>query len=66
MTPQEKLNQMLNEYSNLEAKMVELALEHNLHLCLGQDRQGERWLILEDEGRNLKRGQWMTSTMSCS
>lgn len=69
MTPKEKLSQMLKVYSELEDKMVELALEHNLDLCLGEDRQGQRWLILEDESdgwRDLKRGDWMTSTMSCS
>jgi hypothetical protein len=67
------LAKMQEEYEALEAKMIDLALEHELSLTLGQDKNGQRSLIhqhdLEGEyalDTYKQPGQWLTSTEACS
>ncbi len=66
------LAKMQEEYEALEAKMITLALEHELSLTLGQDKNGQRSLIhqhdLEGEyalDTYKQVGQWWTSTDAC-
>lgn len=63
LTPEQKLRELQNEHSRIEAEMIDLALEHNLELYL----DGQGTLLLEDHERTGKqRGEWYTSTDSCS
>ena len=65
MTPQEKLNELVHAYNQAEQTMVDYALEHNLDLYI----DGKGSLLLEDYDSNWiskARGEWYTSTDSCS
>ena len=58
---QKEIDKMKAEFYGLESRMVALALDHNIDLYL----DGHGYLLLED--RDYKtRGEWYTSTDSCS
>lgn len=60
---EKKIKELQYEYSRIEDEMVELALEHNIPLEL----DGRGSLILEEDDWTRKsRGDWYTSTDSCS
>lgn len=61
-SPQQRLDALQNEHARIEAEMIDLALEHNLELYTDAGR-----LLLEDDKWTGKsRGEWYTSTDSCS
>ena len=63
MTPEEKLNELVRAYVQAEQAMIDHALEHNLDLYIN----GKGSLLLEDDDSGYKnRGEWFTSTDSCS
>ena len=65
MTPNEKLNELMHAYNQAEQAMIDHALEHNLDLYI----DGKGSLLLEDYDSNWLskvRGEWFTSTDSCS
>ena len=65
MTPKEKLNELVRAYNQAEQAMVDYALEHNLGLYIGDKGH----LPAEDDStgwRGKDRGEWWTSTDSCS
>ena len=66
---QSAINAKIAQMEKLESEIVELALEHRIPVTLGEDRQGQRFLILDDnkDGYPYKQaGDWMTSTESCN
>lgn len=68
-TAQQSINEKITQMQQLEQEIVALALEHQIPVSLGEDRQGQRWLILTDEEGEYnfkKAGDWMTSTESCN
>lgn len=57
-----RLKVLQKQYFEIEKEMVDLALEFNLELWLSQGR-----LLLTDDEHSWKgRGEWFTSTDSCS
>ena len=65
MTPKEKLNDLVRAYNQAEQAMVDYALEHSLDLYI----DGKGNLLLEDDSTgwvSKRRGEWWTSTDSCS
>lgn len=65
MTPKEKLNELVRAYDQAEQAMIDHALEHNLDLYI----DGKGRLLLEDDSEgwiSKGRGEWWTSTDSCS
>ena len=58
-----QLAKLKAEYYAAETKMVDFALEHELDLYI----DGKGSLLLEDDDSSYKsRGEWYTSTDSCS
>ncbi len=58
-----QLYQLKADYYAAETKMVDFALEHELDLYI----DGKGSLLLEDDDSSYKsRGEWFTSTDSCS
>ena len=58
-----QLAKLKAEYYAAETKMVDFALEHELDLYI----DGKGSLLLEDDDSSYKsRGEWFTSTDSCS
>lgn len=65
MTPKEKLNELVRAYNQAEQTMIDYALEHSLDLYI----DGKGRLLLDDESGGWiekGRGEWWTSTDSCS
>ena len=65
MTPKEKLNELVRAYGQAEQAMIDHALEHNLDLYI----DGRGRLLPEDDSEgwiSKGRGEWFTSTDSCS
>lgn len=62
-TPEEVLDELEQAYYNAESALVDHALKHNLDLYIN----GKGSLLLEDDDSGYKsRGEWFTSTDSCS
>ena len=62
-TPEEVLDELEQAYYNAESALVDHALTHNLNLYI----DGKGSLLLEDNKYSYKsRGEWFTSTDSCS
>ena len=62
-TPEEVLDELEQAYYNAESALVDHALKHNLNLYIN----GKGSLLLEDDDSGYKgRGEWFTSTDSCS
>ena len=62
-TPEEVLDELEKAYYNAELALVDHALKHNLNLYI----DGKGSLLLEyDEFSYKSRGEWFTSTDSCS
>ena len=62
-TPEEVLDELEKAYYNAESALVDHALTHNLDLYIN----GKGDLLLEDNKYGHKsRGEWYTSTDSCS
>ena len=58
-----QLDKLKADYYAAETKMVDFALEHELDLYV----DGKGGLLLEDDESSYKsRGEWFTSTDSCS
>ena len=58
-----QLDKLKADYYAAETKMVDFALEHELDLYI----DGKGSLLLEDDDSSYKsRGEWFTSTDSCS
>ena len=58
-----QLDKLTADYYAAETKMVDFALEHELDLYI----DGKGSLLLEDDKSSYKsRGEWFTSTDSCS
>lgn len=72
MNKQEQLNLMVRDYevkvAELEQVLVDFALEHELHLSLGDYGSGRDLLLKDDNGRfgsGKKRGEWLYSSETC-
>lgn len=70
MTKQDELNEMIAKHEKFiresEQAMVKFALEHNLHLYLGEYDDNGKTLQLEDNSRYGKqRGEWLHSSETC-
>lgn len=67
--PQSILNQMVRDYEKqveeLEGKLVEYALKHNLYLSLGDYGEGRSLILEEDHWSGKDRGDWVYSSESC-
>ena len=62
-TPEEVLDELEKAYYNAESALVDHVLTHNLNLYI----DGKARLLLEDDNYSYKsRGEWFTSTDSCS
>ena len=62
-TPEEVLYELEKAYYNAESALVDHVLTHNLNLYI----DGKGNLLLEDDDSSYKsRGEWYTSTDSCS
>lgn len=62
-TPEEVLDELEQAYYNAESALVDHALKHNLDLYIN----GKGSLLLEyDDAGYKSRGEWFTSTDSCS
>ena len=49
----------------IENALVEYALEHNLHLELGDYGSGRALLLKDDKWSGKRRGEWLYSSDSC-
>ena len=62
-TPEEVLDELEKAYYNAESALVDHALKHDLNIYIN----GKGDLLLEDNEYSYKsRGEWYTSTDSCS
>lgn len=66
---QQILNKMIQDYekevANLEDKLVEYALEHNLYLSLGDYGNGRTLLLEDNTWSGKERGEWLYSSENC-
>lgn len=67
-----ELNKMVNKFEQqvfeLEQELVDFALEHELHLSLGDYGSGRELLLKDDDdryGSGKKRGEWLYSSETC-
>lgn len=62
---QEKINSLVREMEKIEAQIVDIALEHEISVYLGDYGTGRYLLLSDDSYNDMKRGEWLPSSMTC-
>lgn len=69
VNPKAVLNQMVHDYeqqvNELEEKLVEYALKHDLSLSLGDYGNGRSLILNDNHWSGKERGDWLYSSESC-
>ena len=64
------VNQLVDVHSRIENVLSEFGVHHQIYIYLGEERNGGKWLVLEDDeddyyGPPQEAGQWKSSAGTC-
>ena len=62
---QEKINELVREMEKIEAQIVDIALEYEISVYLGDYGTGRYLLLSDDPYSGMGRGEWLPSSMTC-